>query len=448
MNKKTPMVITALLAVVIAGGLFLFLERKSSLPEPAPSLSDVNTDEFTGEFPSPEETGQNSTSKPEPADVGRVVDANNKFALDYYSRLKGKAGGNIFFSPFSISAALAMTYEGARGKTAEEMRSVFHFPEDGNLRRTQYAAIFGEINKKDKKYKLNTANALWAQKDYEFLKEYFDVVGKYYGGKAANLDFIKDAEGSRITINNWVEARTNNKIKDLIPPGILDDSTRLVLTNAIYFKGEWAKPFNKEITGKEKFRISKKRSVKAQMMRMDATESFNYAENNTLQMLEMPYCGDELSMLLLLPKNDDLAALESSLSVQKLSEWKNNLEEQDVRVFIPKFKFETKYLMAKDLQAMGMPAPFEWPGADFSGMNGTNELYISEVIHQAFVEVNEEGTEAAAATAVFMRAGSAPQIKIPVIFNADHPFIFLIQEKYSGNILFLGRVIEPAQADD
>ena len=387
-----------------------------------------------------------NTEQPKLADINNVVDANNQFALDYYSQLKKKDSGNIFFSPFSISSALAMTYEGAKGQTAEEMRSVFYFPADDNLRRTEYAAIFDELNKGDKKYKLSTANAIWAQKDYQFLAEYFNRVEKYYGGKANNLDFAKDPEGSRITINNWVEDQTNDKIKDLIPQRVIDALTRLVLTNAIYFKGEWVKQFNVEDTRDENFRISKNNSVKVPMMqRTDEDAKFNYAENDKLQILEMPYSGEELSMLVLLPINDDLATLEDLLSTKKLSGWKKDLEEQRVKVFIPKFKFETKCFMADDLKTMGMPKAFQWPGADFSGMDGTKNLYIGQVIHQAFVEVNEEGTEAAAATAVVMLEGAAPGQKTPKIpvFRADHPFIFLIQEKASGNILFMGRVVNP-----
>jgi len=418
MNWKILTGVIILLVIAIVGGVFLFREGKISLPEPKPKLADINN----------------------------VVDANNQFALDYYSKLKDKDSSNIFFSPFSISGALAMTYEGARGQTAEEMRSVFYFPEDNDLRRREYSAIFDEINKEDKKYKLSIANALWAQKDYRFLSDYFNTVEKYYGGKANNLDFKKDPEGSRITINNWVEDQTNDKIKDLIPSGVIDALTRLVLTNAIYFKGEWVRQFNEKDTKEEDFRISKNNIFKVPMMqRIDEDAKFNYTENDKLQILEMPYSGVELSMLILLPKNDDIATLENLLSTKKLSEWKKDLENQRVKIFIPKFKFETKYFMADDLKAMGMPEAFKWPGADFSGMNGTKDLYIGEVIHQAFVEVNEEGTEAAAATAVVMLFGAAPGQKTPEIpiFRANHSFIFLIQEKSTGNILFMGRVVNP-----
>jgi len=411
--------------VVLAVGIFLFEQGNFSIPWLNPTSPRV---------------------KINPEDVSNVVEANNEFALDFYYHLKDKEDGNIFFSPHSISSALAMTYEGARGETAEEMRSVFYFPDDDNLRRIEYAGMFDEINKEGKEYKFHTANALWAEKDYQFLNEYFNIVEENYGGKVTNLDFKKNAEKARITINNWVEEKTNNKIKDLIPPGMVNSLTRLVLTNAVYFKGDWVRQFNEDDTKDHDFRISKNNIVRVPMMeRTDEEARFNYAENNELQILEMPYSGGELSMLILLPKNDDLEALENSLSAENLSKWKKDLKEERVKVFIPKFKFETKYFMASDLEKMGMPTAFS-DSADFSGMTGKRDLEISEVIHQAFVEVNEEGTEAAAATAVVMGPTSAGPSKAPkiLIFRADHPFMFLIQHNATGNILFMGRVVNPA----
>jgi serpin B len=421
MNWKILIVI--ILVIIIIIGVFLF--KKGGL-----SISEL-------------------ISKPE--DIDNVIDANNQFALDFYSELKDKEESNIFFSPYSISTALAMVYEGAERKTADEIQSVFHFPENDDLRRTAYAEIFDEINKKEKKYKLHTANALWAQEDYQFSDEYFKIIEEYYKGKIANLDFKKNPEGSRVTINNWVENQTNNKIKDLIPPGVLNVITKLVLTNAIYFKGEWVKQFNENDTKEGDFRINKNNSVKASMMqRTDNEAIFNYTENNRIQVLEMPYSGGELSMLILLPKNDDLERLENSLSIKKLSGWKKDLKEQRVKIFIPKFKFESKYFMAENLKAMGMPTAFS-DLADFSGMERKEEkeekegLKIDKVVHQTFIEVNEEGTEATAATGVMMAPigiGGIKEPKIP-IFRADHPFIFLIQDRETGNVLFMGRVTNP-----
>lgn len=372
--------------------------------------------------------------------IKSVVTANNQFAFELYSEYKSKEG-NIFFSPYSISTALAMTYEGARGKTAEEIQSVFHFPEE-NVRRPAFAKLYNEINKKDKKYQLNTANALWAQKDFQFLSEYFNIVEKYYGGKVTNLDFVGETEKSRLTINKWVEEQTNNKIKDLIPLGILDSMTKLVLTNAIYFKGTWVYQFDKKDTKELDFKVTSENIVKVPMMYLNNEEAkFNYAETNNLQVLEMLYKGEELSMLILLPK-DNLGSLEKNLDAKKIEEYRNMLKAEYIEaIYLPKFKFETKYFMADTLKEMGMPTVFS-DSADFSGMTGKRDLFISQVIHQAFVEVNEEGTEAAAATAVIMEKGISVGPRTPV-FRADHPFIFIIQEKATGNILFLGRVINP-----
>ena len=378
-----------------------------------------------------------------PSGVSSVIDANNQFAFELYSKLNENEKGNIFFSPYSISTALAMTYEGTKGQTAEEMQKVFHFPADIDVRGPAFAKIYNEINKKDKEYKLNTANALWAQKDYAFLNSYFDLVGKYYGGKVTNLDFIGETEKSRVTINDWVEDQTNDKIKDIIPPGVLNPMTRLVLTNAIYFKGTWVKQFDEKNTKEQDFRVSPGNTVKVPMMSLTGKDAkFNYTETDKLQVLELLYKGNELSMLVLLPKEDNLDSISDSLNAEKLAGLRSSLREQQVDVFLPKFKFETKYFMADTLSDMGMPTAFTQGKADFSGMTGNQDLFISKVIHQAFVEVNEEGTEAAAATVVIMTMSAMPR---QTIFMADHPFIFIIQQKETGNILFLGKVIDPSK---
>ncbi|MCK5062356.1 MAG: serpin family protein [Candidatus Aenigmarchaeota archaeon] len=377
--------------------------------------------------------------------VNAVISANNQFAFDLYSKYKDDPKykeSNIFFSPYSISTALAMTYEGAKGQTAEEMQSVFNFPEDSVIRRSAFANIYNEINKEEQKYRLSTANALWAQENYPFLDEYFNTTEKYYGGKVTNMDFRNAPEPSRLTINKWVEDQTNDKIKDLIPQGQLDPSTKLVLTNAIYFKGDWALKFDKVKTTESDFRVSPSNTVKAQMMSLTGEDAkFNYAQADGLQILELPYEGDELSMIVLLPEDDDISSLENELDSEKLDEWKSMLREREINVYMPKFKFETKYFMKKDLSEMGMPTAFT-SSADFSGMTGKKDLYIDQVIHQAFVEVDEEGTEAAAATAVVMKEISAA---MPSVFRADHPFIFIIQQKDTGNILFMGKVTNPAE---
>lgn len=372
--------------------------------------------------------------------IQAVANANNKFAFDLYSELDKSESGNIFYSPYSISAALAMTYEGARGQTADEIKSVFHFPES-NVLRPNFAAVYNEINKKDKPYKLSTGNALWVQQNYKLLEDYLSTVEKYYGGKAANLDFAGEPEKSRQTINTFIEEQTANRIKNLIPQGILDAATRLVLTNAIYFKGTWVWEFDKADTREQDFKITPTNVIRAPMMHMDNEKAkFNYGDIGDLQILELPYKGDEISMLVLLPTGN-LDAIEPNLTTEKLNEWKSQMKEEKLdAISLPKFEFDTKYFMKETLSAMGMPAAFV--NADFSGMDGTKNLFIDQVIHQAFVKVDEEGTEAAGATAVIMKGSAVLQRKV---FNADHPFIFVIQEKSTGNILFLGRVSDPTK---
>jgi serpin B len=423
MNKKLFFVAFVILLVIVGGVVYFKYQIPTQEPEPAPIVVDDKEATVTG--------------------INSVVNANNQFALDLYLQLK-KSTGNIFFSPYSISTALAMTYEGARGKTAQEMQSVFHFPTDEKLRRSSFAAIQNQINKSDSKYKLSIANALWAQNDYSFLSEYTNVLQQYYGGKATNVDFKNSTEESRQIINKWVEDKTNNKIKNLFPAGSLDSMTRLVLTNAIYFKGTWIKQFEKKQTRDTDFRVNATSIVKVPMMQRTGEDAkFNYTESDNLQILEMPYEGDKLSMIVLLPKNDNLSSLESSLSLGKINDWRSKLREQRVDVFMPKFTFDTKYSMNETLANMGMPTAFTY-SADFSGMDGTQDLYIQKVIHQAFVDVNEEGTEAAAATGVSVGLKSAMPQQTP-IFRADHPFVFIIQDKENGNILFLGRVSNPSK---
>ncbi len=388
--------------------------------------------------------------------IQEVVEANNKFAFNLYSELNKVKDTNIFYSPYSVSAALAMTYEGAKGQTADEMKSVFYFPENEILM-PNFAAIYNDINQGDKAYELRTGNALWVQQDYSFIEEYLNQVERYYGGKAANVDFVKETEKTRQTINNFIEEQTNNKIKDLIPSGTLNPMTRLVLTNAIYFKGTWEWEFDKSDTREMNFKTRPDNLVKTPMMYMDPDKArFNYADLGKLQILELPYKGEKISMLVLLPKQGQAYDYETGemitfdywlgdigLSAEKLEEYKSQMEETKLDiVYFPKFEFETKYTLNSYLNELGMPAAFDPERADFSGMATAEKLFISQVIHQAYVKVDEKGTEAAAATAVGMGTTSIAPSKT---FRADHPFIFVIQEKETGNILFLGKVVDPTQ---
>ncbi|MFH0977662.1 MAG: serpin family protein [Candidatus Woesearchaeota archaeon] len=379
----------------------------------------------------------NSTAST-PQGIQEVVDANNKFAFDLYSELAKSETGNLFYSPYSISAALAMTYEGAKGETADEMIFVLHFP---HALEANFAAIYNDLNQPNDAYTLGTGNALWIQNDYPLLADYTSEVAKYYGGKAVNLDFIRDTENSRQTINSFIEEQTNNKIKDLIPKGFINQLTRLVLTNAIYFKGTWVWEFDKSNTHEQDFMVTPTTLVKTPMMYMDPSKAvFNYAGLEGLQILELPYRGDKISMLILLP-TENLDSI-GPLTAEKLNEYKSQMKETKMdSISIPKFEFDTKYSLKDALSALGMPAAFS-TSADFSGMTGKKDLFISFVIHQAFVKVDEEGTEAAAATAVGMGLTAVMQRNV---FMADRPFIFIIQEKETGNILFIGRVTDPSK---
>ena len=379
-----------------------------------------------------------------------VVDANNRFALDLYKKLSQDPGFNeksLFFSPFSISTAFAIAYEGARGSTADEIQSVFHFPKDDGIRREEFAELISGINNGDADYTLSTANALWAEMTYPFLPEYISTAERYYSARVTNLDFKNNTEASRITINSWVEDLTNNRIQDLIPSGALDQSTRLVITNAVYFKGTWEKQFDETQTKQDFFTVSPGTTASVQMMqRTDPDATFNYAEADLFQALEMPYAhesGKQLSMLVILPKGNNLAAVESSLNTLDLSDLRDLLTPERVNVFFPKFRLDTTYNLPGTLAAMGMPTAFT-DAADFSGMDGTHTLCISDVIHKAFIDVNEEGTEAAAATAIEMRATGAISRPVPIpVFRADHPFLFLIVDDETGSVLFIGRLMNP-----
>jgi serpin B len=397
-------------------------------------------------------TNNNNEDTPPKADdanateegIEKIVNANNKFTFDIYSKLNETNEGNIFFSPYSISTALSMTYEGANGITASEMENTLYIPSDDQIRRPAIASIYNELNKNDIQYKLNTANAIWPQKEYPILQEYKNVVEQYYGGKATNLDFQNNLEESRNIINSWVENKTNDKIKNLFEEGSLSPTTRLVLTNAIYFKGDWAKQFDKKNTKEEIFTINEGNTTKVQMMSQTDNEAeFKYSETDKLQVLEIPYKDEELSMTIFLPKESDMDYLEENLDQEKIKEWKNDLRKQRVNVYMPKFTFDTKYNLNETLKQLGMPSAFSG-SADFSKITGGKDLFISLVVHQAFIDVNEEGTEAAAATGVVMLESAIISTETPV-FRADHPFIFVIQDSENQNILFMGKVTNPSE---
>ncbi len=384
--------------------------------------------------------------KPNPA-LTTVVKENNQFALELYGKLKEKEG-NLFFSPYSISTALAMTYGGARGTTAEAMAKTLHFTLDNKELHPAFAALIQEINDdpkvdpKKRGYQLSTANALWAQRGYRFLPEYLRLTKDNYGASVEEVDFAKATEAARKTINDWVEKETRDKIKELLKKGTLDSMTRLVLTNAIYFKGNWASQFKKDQTRDETFHLSADKTIKTPLMHQ--TRPFGYAENDTYQTLEMPYVGKHLSMVVLLPRKvDGLPALEKAMAADGFAASLARLPQREVIVTLPKFKTTREFSLKETLSALGMGIAFS-DQANFSGMNGGSEtLKIADVIHKAFVDVNEEGTEAAAATAVTIAANSSAIPAPKPEFRADRPFVFLIRDTRNNSILFLGRITNP-----
>ena len=380
------------------------------------------------------------------ADTSTLVDNNNTFALSLYKTLSEQEG-NLFFSPYSISTALAMTWLGARGKTADEMGKTLKFSLEASRIHPAFKSLITGMNSRQNKdaYELVIANRLWGQKGYTFLKSFLRDEEKYYSSPLKELDFKSNPEKARGIINRWVEKKTRDRIKDLIAKGILKKDARLVLTNAIYFKSGWQETFSKEATRKEPFHLS--RTQKADVDMMHRTDRLRYGSFNDMDMLDIPYKSGELSMLVLLPsKLDGIGNVGKTLDYKKLNRCISKLSVCKVELSLPRFKTTSELALKETLEKMGMTTPFIYGQADFSGMDGTKLLYISQVVHKAFVDVNEEGTEAAAATAVLMVAGSAPPREEKIVaFKVDHPFIFIIRDNTSGSFLFVGRIMDPTR---
>jgi serpin B len=389
-------------------------------------------------------------------DITTLVEGNTRFAFDLYQQLKA-GDGNLFFSPYSISTALAMTYTGARGETEKQMAGTLDF----TLAQEKLHAAFFQLNedfnqrakatvmvpkgdtseqKQIDAFRLNITNGLWGQKGYNFLAAFRDVLKAYYGSGLQTLDFIKQPEESRLAINKWASDQTEGRVKDIIPPGGIDTLTRLVLANAIYFKANWLNEFYKEATKDGAFYLLDGSSVTAQMMHQNG--HYSYMEGDNYQAIRLPYLGEEFGMTILLPKDGQFEDFESSLNTQTLKDINAQMTKQRVELTIPKFKFEAFYQLNDVLANMGMAAAFT-SAADFSGMTGNRDLYIGSVLHKTFVSVDEKGTEAAAVTVVIMAGTSAPPPQ-NTEFKADRPFIFLITDIKTGSVLFIGRVLNPA----
>ncbi len=379
-------------------------------------------------------------------DLAELVRGNTGFASDLYRALREQESGNFFYSPSSISIALAMTWAGARGETEREMADVLHFTLPQDRLHPAFNALDLELarrgqgarGKDGKGFRLHIVNALWSQKGYQFLPEFLDTLARNYGAGLRLLDFVSDPEAARGVINDWVSDQTEGRIRDLIPPGVVSALTRLVLTNAIYFNAAWAEPFEKSLTADGPFYLLDGRQVMVPMMRQ--TAHFGYAEGEEFQAVELPYDGEELAMVILLPGEGRFEEFEASLDAARLEKMLGGLRSQHLSLTMPRFRVESSFHLAGTLAAMGMPSPFQPDQADFSGMDGTRDLYIQAVLHKAFVSVDESGTEAAASTAVIVGVTGLPGLEVTV----NRPFIFLIRDRQTGAILFVGRVVNPA----
>jgi serpin B len=378
-----------------------------------------------------------------------LVHDNNAFALDLYSRL-APGGGNRFISPFSISCALAMTYAGAGGETAQQMAKALHLSLPPDQLHPAFHRLIALLHSRDQTgtkesgraaVEMCTANALWSQSGERILADFQKRIEINYRSGSHAVDFHNAPAEACQTINAWVTEQTKGKIKDLLKPSSINRNTTAVLTNAIYFKALWAHEFSRSSTAAAEFHSPDDGPLRVDMM--NQVERFRYADLGAFQALELPYKGESLAMVIVLPKAmDGLAGIEQSLTAAGLERDLAKLSPRRVQASVPTFKLTEECELKSALAEMGMPLAFKHGAADFSGITGNRELAISAVVHKAFVEVDEKGTEAAAATGVvFSRAAVVAQP--PVIFRADHPFFFLIRDTRSGSILFMGRLVRP-----
>ncbi|XP_049443908.1 leukocyte elastase inhibitor [Epinephelus fuscoguttatus] len=379
--------------------------------------------------------------------MAAISSSNTGFALDLFRTLsQTNPTGNIFVSPLSISSALAMVYLGAKGDTAAQMAKALSFS-SGEGVHADFQTLNADINSPSASYILKLANRLYGENTANFLPQFLEATQKYYQADLKAVDFIGAAEACRAEINDWVEEQTENKIKDLLKPGTVSAMTRLALVNAIYFKGNWKSRFDEANTKDMTFKVNQNENRTVQMMYQMKKLPYNYIPELGLQILELPYIDEELSMFILLPEestdgSDPLLKLEIELTRERLDEWTNrdNMDiHSEIFVHLPKFKLEEDYELNEPLAKLGMTDVFCGAKADLSGMNGEGGLFLSTVAHKAFVEVNEEGTEAAAATAGMVAFCMLREEH----FTADHPFLFFIRHNKTKSILFLGRFSSP-----
>ncbi|XP_054982928.1 serpin B6 [Sorex araneus] len=375
--------------------------------------------------------------------MGSVQEVNGAFALDLLKKLCEDNPGNVFFSPMSISSALAMVFLGAKGSTAEQMSQALCFIRSKGDIHQGFQSVLSDVNKTGTQYLLRTANRLFGARDFEILSPFKESCLKFYHAEMEQLDFAGASEESREHINSWVAQKTEDKIKNLLAPGVVNSLTALILVNAIYFKGNWEKKFQKENTQEKPFKVSKTETKPVQMMYQKSTFPMTYIGEIFTQILVLPYASNELNMIIMLPdENTDLKTVEEALTYERFAEWTrpDMLDAEEVEVLLPRFKLEEDYDLKGVLGALGMRHAFEPAAADFSGMASRQGLCLSKAVHKAFVEVNEEGTEAAAATAAVMMLRCA---RIVPRFCADRPFLFFIQHCQTQSLLFCGRFSGP-----
>jgi serpin B len=377
--------------------------------------------------------------------LSSLVKGNSAFAFTLYQQLKKDNTGNLFYSPYSISTALGMTYAGAVGDTEKQMGSALHF----TLPQGQLHPAFNQLaldlassgqnaqGTNGKSFALNIANALWGQQDFTIQSAFLKILAQNYGTGMNLLDFKNSPEPSRVTINNWVSDQTNNRIKDLLPQGSITPATRFVLTNAIYFDAAWQNPFAKESTSNGNFNLLNSSTVSVPMMNHEG--SYSYVKGSGYQAVELPYSGNEVAMDIIVPDAGQFNTFESGMTADSISGIIGSLKSSFMVLALPKFQFDSSFSLKQALSALGMPVAFT-DKADFSGITGQPNLIISDVVHKAFVAVDEEGTEAAAATGVIMVGAAMPANSLTV----DRPFVFLIRDIQTGAILFIGRVLNPA----
>lgn len=379
--------------------------------------------------------------------ANNLVTSNNQFAIDLYQKIREQEG-NIIYSPFSISMALAMVYGGARGTTAEQMAEVMHIPQNDAqihasfnwLDQTLESRAAGPEGKKNSGFELSIANSIWGQKGFAFRDEYLDLLAENYGAGLRATDFAADPNGSRQAINDWVSDETRKKIQDLLPEGSVTGDTRLVLANAIYFNAPWKDEFKKADTQDLPFYLLDGSQVVVPMMY--AKKNFGYAYGNGYSAITLPYRGDQVAMLIVLPDEGNFRAFEEGLSAEVVSTIIGEMSYDEVMLTLPKFTFDTKLNLKDTLVSIGMVDAFDAQTADFSGIDGERDLVITDAVHKAFIDVNEEGTEAAAATGIIVGLTSFRPENMMLV---DRPFLFAIYDKGTGSILFFGRITDPSK---